>query len=193
MLPPYDSRATLDELERLITETGAQKIFCMGDNYHDDGGEIRLETDAAQTLRKLTSNTEWVWISGNHDRNVSGRWGGIAMAEWTGHGIALRHEATKNSQLPEISGHYHPKIRVPARGRHISRRCFVRGPNHLIMPAFGALTGGLDAGHPAIENAIDGPAQAVMGISGKVLRFPLFSGADEYSGNQPELPLVLPR
>lgn len=173
MLPPYDSRATLDELAGLITTTAAEKVFCLGDNYHDDGGEARLEGEAASLLTKLTQSTEWIWISGNHDRDVSGLWGGDVMAEWVGDGLALRHEATAETALPEISGHFHPKLRVPVRGRHVSRRCFVKGQAHLIMPAFGALTGGLAANHPAIEQAVVGPAEAVIALKEKLVRFDL--------------------
>lgn len=173
MLPPYDSRATLDELAELIEKSNAEKIFCLGDNYHDDGGEARLESTAADLLKKLTQNTQWIWISGNHDRDVSGLWGGEVMAEWVHDGIALRHEATAHTKLPEISGHFHPKLRVPVRGRHVSRRCFVKGEKHLIMPAFGALTGGLVANHRAIEQAVAGPAEAIIALKEKLVRFDL--------------------
>ncbi len=192
MLPPYDSRATLDELAGLITTTAAEKVFCLGDNYHDDEGEARLEGEAARLLTKLTQNTEWVWISGNHDRDVSGLWGGDVMAEWTGDGLALRHEATADTMLPEISGHFHPKLRVPVRGRHVSRRCFVKADKHLIMPAFGALTGGLAANHPAIEQAVLGPAEAVIALKEKLVRFDLgFAPVSSTIIDQPELPLPL--
>ncbi len=192
MLPPYDSRATLDELAGLVATTAAEKVFCLGDNYHDVGGEARLEDQAARLLTKLTQNTQWTWISGNHDRDVSGLWGGDVTAEWTGGGLALRHEATANTKLPEISGHFHPKLRVPVRGRHVSRRCFVKGETHLIMPAFGALTGGLAANHPAIEQAVLGEAEAVIALKEKLLHFDLgFAPALPEALNQPELPLPL--
>ena len=173
MLPPYDSRATLDDLARLIAKTSAKRVFCLGDNYHDGGGEARLEPSASALLSQLTRETEWMWISGNHDRDVSGLWGGQVMAEWIGHGLALRHEATHDTQLPEISGHFHPKLRLATRGRNISRCCFVKGSQHLIMPAFGALTGGLAADHEAIGKAVGGPAEALLMTDKKLLSFQL--------------------
>ncbi len=192
MLPPYDSRATLDELAVLIAETEAEKIFCLGDNYHDDEGEARLEGQAAHLLKKLTQSTQWIWISGNHDRDVSGLWGGEVRIEWIGDGLALRHEATADTKLPEISGHFHPKLRVPVRGRHVSRRCFVKGERHLIMPAFGALTGGLAANDPAIEQAVTGPAEALIALKEKLVRFDLgFAPTRPEIIDQPELPLPL--
>ncbi|QTD54768.1 ligase-associated DNA damage response endonuclease PdeM [Parasphingorhabdus cellanae] len=186
MLPPYDSRATLDELAVLIAASGAEKVFCLGDNYHDDEGEARLESEAANLLSQLTQNAQWIWVSGNHDRDVSGLWGGDVMAEWVGDGLALRHEATADTTLPEISGHFHPKLRVPVRGRHVSRRCFVKAEKHLIMPAFGALTGGLEANHPAIETAVMGPAEAVIAVREKLVRFDLgFAPAQPQSQQEP--------
>jgi DNA ligase-associated metallophosphoesterase len=173
MLPPYDSQATLDELADLVSATGATTVFCLGDNYHDGGGEARLEPEAARQLTAMTAALEWIWITGNHDRDVAGLWGGLVVDEWTGEGLALRHEATANSHLPEISGHYHPKIRIVVRGRHVSRRCFVRGRHHLILPAFGALTGGMAAHDPAIEAYVGGPAEAIIGLKDKPVRFPL--------------------
>ncbi|MGB5724205.1 MAG: ligase-associated DNA damage response endonuclease PdeM [Parasphingorhabdus sp.] len=173
MLPPYDSQATLAELAGLVSATGATTVFCLGDNYHDGAGEARLEPEAARRLVAMTDALEWIWITGNHDRDVAGLWGGSVVNEWTGEGLALRHEASANSILPEISGHYHPKIRVPVRGRHVSRRCFVKGLHHLIMPAFGALTGGMAAQDPAIEACVGGPAEAIIGLKEKPVRFPL--------------------
>lgn len=173
MLPPYDSQATLAALADLVSDTGAATVFCLGDNYHDREGEARLEPEAAKRLVELTSALDWIWITGNHDRDVAGLWGGSVVDEWTGENLALRHEATADSRLPEISGHYHPKIRIAVRGRHVSRRCFVRGRHHLILPAFGSLTGGMAAQDSAIEACIGGPAEAIIGLKDKQVRFPL--------------------
>ena len=190
MLPPYDSRATLHELAGLIDQTKAETVFCLGDNYHDDGGEVRLESEAATLLQLLTSQVEWIWISGNHDRDVSGLWGGTVRSEWTGNDIILRHEATKNPSFPEISGHYHPKYRTAVRGRHVSRRCFVVGDSHMIMPAFGSLTGGMAASDPVIEAIVGGPAQAVISLAEQHVSFPLgFTVKKPKILSQQELPL----
>ena len=50
----------------------------------------------------------------------------------------------------EISGHYHPKATVPARGGAVSIPCFVADARRVMLPAFGAYTGGLDVRDPAI-------------------------------------------
>jgi uncharacterized protein len=177
MLPPYDSVATLHELEMLAGRHRVETVFCLGDNFHDDAGEHRLSGNAATLLRSLIARTSWVWITGNHDRGLTGRWGGQSLAEMEVAGIMLRHEAEKGGRFAEISGHFHPKFRQHVRGRMVSRRCFVRSERKLIMPAFGALTGGLDAGHVAIRAACDlAPderAEALVPMRTGIARFDL--------------------
>ena len=88
-------------------------------------------------------------------------------------GLVLRHEAERGESRPELSGHFHPKLRVRVRGRQVSRRCFVTTPTKLILPAFGALTGGLDAAHPEIIRAVGAGAEALIPVEDRLLRFRL--------------------
>ena len=175
MLPPYDSLSTLEELARLADSHDAQTIVCLGDNFHDDDGERRLGGEAAALLRHLTQAFDWTWITGNHDRNLAARWGGDAVLEIATAGIVLRHEADPADPTPEISGHFHPKYRAVMRKRMVSRRCFVQTGSKIIMPAFGALTGGMDAGDKVIRNACGLAAKDIMAalvpVNGGLTRF----------------------
>lgn len=173
MLPPYDSIATLADLAALVTATDAREVWCLGDSFHDREGCERLPADAQALLRSLTARTRWTWITGNHDAGFADHCGGEIVAEAEVDGLVLRHEACAADPRPELSGHYHPKLRVTLRGRTIARRCFVASPTKLILPAFGALTGGLDAGDPAIVRAVGAPAQALVPVADRLLRFPL--------------------
>ncbi len=56
--------------------------------------------------------------------------------------ICFRHEPTGADG--EIAGHLHPYARVRTRARAVSRRCFAADGQRMIMPAFGAYTGGLN-------------------------------------------------
>lgn len=177
MLPPYDSVSTLEEIATLCRTYRPGKIISLGDNFHDDDGEHRLAQDAAALLVDLACNTEWIWITGNHDRAVSAIWGGKAFDALTLSGITLRHEALIGDPNPEISGHFHPKFRQVLRGRMVKRRCFVKTPRKLIMPAFGALTGGLDVQDAAILKACDlnhdEGVEALVATQSGVARFAL--------------------
>jgi DNA ligase-associated metallophosphoesterase len=172
MLPPYDTIATLTALSALAEQTCATEIWCLGDSFHDSAGCERLPVDAQEMLRVLTSTRRWIWITGNHDRSID-RCGGEVMDEALVDGLVLRHEADRRETRPELSGHFHPKLRVRVRGRQVSRRCFVATPTKLILPAFGALTGGLDADHPEIVRAVGTGAEALVPVEDRLLRFPL--------------------
>jgi DNA ligase-associated metallophosphoesterase len=172
-LPPYDSHATLSALAEEDERTGATRLLCLGDSFHDRFGCERLPASARDLLTGLTSRLEWTWIVGNHDPGFADHCGGRLADEVELGGIVLRHEAVPGDPRPEMSGHFHPKLRVNLRGRHVSRRCFVVSQTKLILPAFGSLTGGLDAHHPEIMRSVGGEAAALVPVSGRLLRFPL--------------------
>lgn len=172
-LPPHDSDATLDMIEALVARTGARAVWSLGDSFHDADGAARLEPRTRARLHSLTERMDWTWITGNHDAGVADMPGGRRVAEAQVGGIWLRHEAEADDPRPEISGHFHPKLRLSLRGRHVSRRCFVGSATKLILPALGALTGGLDAGHGEIRRAVGPGAAALVPVADRLLRFPL--------------------
>jgi hypothetical protein len=156
-----------------VERTGASRLFCLGDSFHDQFGCDRLAGNARELLIELTSRLDWTWIVGNHDPGFADHCGGRIADEVEIGGIILRHEAVRDEPRPEISGHFHPKLRVSISGRRVSRRCFVTSARKIIMPAFGSLTGGLDAHHPEILGSVGGQAAALVPVSDRLLRFPL--------------------
>ena len=172
-LPPYDSHATLTALAAEVDRTSARRLYCLGDSFHDRLGCHRLDAGARELLTSLTSQLDWTWIVGNHDPGFADHCGGRIADEVELGGIILRHEAVRGEARPEISGHFHPKLRVSLRGRRVSRRCFIASPTKIIMPAFGSLTGGLDAHHPEIIGSVGDKAAALVPVSDRLLRFPL--------------------
>jgi len=184
LLPPYDSRETLERLALAIRETGARRVYTLGDNFHDSAGTERLEPHAAGMLAALTRATDWVWITGNHDASMEAKVGGTLADELGIAGMILRHRAKRGETRPELSGHYHPRLHLTVRERRIRRACAVvsrdgTGSGRMILPAFGALTGGMDAADPAILTALQ-PARAIDAVvpaGGKLATFPLWRAA----------------
>jgi len=172
-LPPYDSHATLTALAGEVERTGARRLYCLGDSFHDRFGCERLPADARALLTDLTAALDWTWIVGNHDPGFADHCSGRIAEEIEIAGVILRHEAVRSETRPEISGHFHPKLRLRLKGRQVSRRCFVKSATKIIMPAFGSLTGGLDAHHPEIMGSVGGSAAALVPVSDRLLRFPL--------------------
>ena len=172
-LPPYDSQATLTELAGEIAACGATRLYCLGDSFHDRFGCDRLPAPARELLLSLASRLDWLWIIGNHDPGFADHCGGRLADEVEAGGIVLRHEAVADERRPEISGHFHPKLRLQLRGRRVSRRCFVASSTKLILPAYGSLTGGLDAFHPEIARKTGPGAAALVPVADRLLRFPI--------------------
>ncbi|MGD9809781.1 MAG: ligase-associated DNA damage response endonuclease PdeM [Sphingobium sp.] len=171
-LPPHDSYETALRLAERVKQTGARRIICLGDSFHDGEGASHLEARAGDVLRSLATRAEWIWVTGNHDVSAVFPFG-RAVAEVRLGGIDLRHEVDPAATGPEISGHFHPKLRLQHRGRNLVRRCFLTDGTRLIIPAFGALTGGLDARHPAIHAVLGGPVTALVPGEGRLMRFPV--------------------
>lgn len=170
-LPPYDSVDTLTCLIDAVAATGATRVVCLGDSFHDAGGVDRLAGPVRDTLRRLTRDLDWLWVTGNHDDDAAAALGGRVVVAATVGGIMLRHEALPGDPAPEISGHFHPKLRLTLRGRRVVRRCFAVTPTKLVLPAYGALTGGLDVADPAFARAVGRPLSALVATKDRLLRF----------------------
>lgn len=153
VLPPYDSAATLTRLEEVAGRLQPRTVVCLGDSFHDSDAAARLDAAERARLRTLADAHDWLWIAGNHDPAPSEDFGGRVETEAVLGGLVFRHEALSGTRRAygEVSGHYHPKAAVRLRGRRISARCFVGDGVRLMLPAFGAYTGGLNVLDPAIR------------------------------------------
>ena len=178
MLPPYDSAATLDRLERALDASGATSLWCLGDNFHDSEGAGRLAPALCERLEALSRRVALHWITGNHDHALEKGFGGRVVEEAELAGLALRHKAESQTCHPELSGHFHPRLRVRLRGRTVSRPCFVACSQRLILPAFGALTGGMDADDPVILSFMGNEPCAIIATESRALRFDLQKTAE---------------
>ena len=151
-LPPYDSQATLERLEAVIERRRPARVICLGDSFHDRRAADRLAAEERARVQALASRVAWTWIAGNHDPAPPADWGGTVEQELTLGPLVFRHAADPaRPPAGEVSGHYHPKTRVRVRGKGVSARCFVADGRRLILPAFGAYTGGLSVLDPAIS------------------------------------------
>lgn len=157
MLPPYETVETLDRLASDLTATGARRVICLGDSFDDPAAADSLTGAERDTILRLQAGREWIWIAGNHDPGPVDL-GGSHRAEVIIGGLTYRHETLAGS-TNEVSGHYHPKFALPGAGR--ARPCFVFDAARVILPAYGAYTGGLSAAAPALRHRF-GPKAFVI-------------------------------
>jgi DNA ligase-associated metallophosphoesterase len=144
LLPPYDTAATLGRLARLIARYAPRTVIALGDSFHDRDGPARVADIDRATLGALQRGRDWIWIAGNHDPDPVHGLGGISAATLAIGALVFRHQPEAGAADGEIAGHLHPVARISARGRTVSRRCFASDGTRVVMPAFGAYTGGLN-------------------------------------------------
>ena len=164
-LPPYDTSATIGRLEQLLATHAPKRVICLGDSTHDSGAAERMDAANAERIAAMTGGRDWIWITGNHDPEPPANWGGTVLREVAIGNVVLRHQAgvgTPDDETCEISGHFHPTASVRTRLARVSGRCFALDGRRLVLPAFGAYTGGLNVLDPAIARLFDLAFDVVM-------------------------------
>lgn len=172
LIPPYDTRATLQRLAASMALVKPRRVVSLGDSFHDLGGPARMDPVDRETLRGLVSAVEWVWIEGNHDPEIPDTLGGTVCEEIIVDGLVLRHEPHVGAISGEVAGHLHPCARVAANGRSVRARCFATDGVRLVMPAYGAYTGGLNLRDVAFAPLFPDGALALMIGRDRVLPAP---------------------
>ena len=103
---------------------------------------------------------ELVWAVGNHDADGPKTLPGAVIDEASLAGLVFRHEPEPGARPGEVAGHLHPAARITSGRATTRRRCFVTDGQRLVLPAFGAYTGGLNILDEAFSNLFAGPMLA---------------------------------
>lgn len=160
VLPPYDTQDTLLRLERDLQMSQAAIVVCLGDSFDDIDVLDQLPDQETAWIHRLQAGRRWIWIEGNHDPGPV-QLPGSHLSELPLPPLTFRHIA-KPGVSGEISGHYHPKVRVQTRLRAISRPAFLFDVDRLIMPSYGTYTGGLRSTDAALADLMRPDAQAIV-------------------------------
>lgn len=162
MLPPYDTHAALTKLGALIARLQPDIVVSLGDSFHDGGGPARMAAQDRALLQHMIGACDWIWVEGNHDGKSPETLGGVVRDVLHIGALVLRHTPSHGAAAGEIAGHLHPCARVVGRGRSVRRRCFATDGERLVMPAFGAFTGGLNIRDRAYASIFPHGATALM-------------------------------
>src|SRR5689334_2187009 len=112
MLPPYDTRATLQRVAALVDELEPTTVISLGDSFHDRRARPRMAQDDVLLGRRLTSATGWIWIRGQHDSTTRGSSGGSRGGGGPSGGIGCPRGPPTGRGRRETSGRLHPCARV---------------------------------------------------------------------------------
>jgi DNA ligase-associated metallophosphoesterase len=166
MLPPYDTVATLNRLAGLVARYNPRMVISLGDSFHDRAGSQFLPDAYRDMLKALQQGREWTWIEGNHDPDRPVGLAGAWVQQLHLESLVFRHEPTDGACDGEVAGHLHPAARVVRRGKAVRRACFASDGKRLLMPAFGATTGGLELRHPAMRGLFE-PGELIAHLLGR--------------------------
>lgn len=157
LLPPYDTRETLDRLEREIAALAPRCVVLLGDTLHDGEASIRIAETERARIAALSNRVRLIWVRGNHDPDGAGDLGGETAPLVKVAGLTLQHDPSPGPVVGEIAGHLHPCARIQGPAGGVRRRCFASDGRRLILPAFGAYAGGLNLRDSAFANLFERP------------------------------------
>lgn len=146
-VPSGTTAENLDRLTALLHGWPAQRLVFLGDLLHAAHGRAPRVLSAVAAWREAWSTVEMVLVRGNHDDRAGDpppAWGIEAIDEpWRLGPWACCHHPQSVPGACVLAGHLHPvcHLRGPGRDR-LRLPCFVRDADALILPAFGAFTGG---------------------------------------------------
>lgn len=168
MLPPYDSAATLERLDDEVAALNPSRVVLLGDSFHDKRSIPRMAPADRERLERLAFGRDWLWLEGNHDREALGmdldQLPGSVIETLSLGALRLVHEPQAGEQPGEVAGHLHPAATVAAYARSVRRPCFITDGRRVVLPAFGAFTGGLNVRDPAIAGLFStAPLAAALG------------------------------
>ena len=166
LLPPYETQATLDKLDRDLETTGAETVICLGDSFDDLTAATGIDEASRLWLARLMAGRDWTWITGNHDPGPI-EIGGTHRAELKLQPFTFRHIADP-AERAEISGHYHPTARLAGQ----LKPCFLADAARMILPAYGVYTGGLRS-HDAALTALMAPDALAILTGSRALAIPM--------------------
>jgi DNA ligase-associated metallophosphoesterase len=175
-IPPYDTRETIRRLALALRRHDPARVILLGDSFHDRHGASRLPAEDRAALARLLAPRETVWILGNHDPVPPEGLPGAATDALADGALRFVHIADAAAKPGEISGHYHPKATLATRAGAVTRAAFLADARRMILPAFGAYAGGLDAADPALSRLFPRGGRAFLIGAERLFSVPLSAG-----------------
>lgn len=143
-IPTISQQGDYTNLERLFRKTNPSEVYFLGDLFHST---VNHDWQHFCELIALFPSIKFTLIRGNHDLIHNRQFGQICVEvvdEIVNGDFIYTHEPLE--PVPDgkinIAGHIHPGFVLSGGAREsIKLPCFYATPEHIILPAFGVLTG----------------------------------------------------
>ncbi len=142
-LPPYDTKETINRLASIIAGIKPKTLILLGDTFHDNSSFERMHSKDKANFNKIITQIDTIFIEGNHDSKIS-KFNFRNEKCYKRKNLIFRHIFTKNPNNYEVTGHYHPTVKLMHRGIKFRSPCYVVNNKKIVLPSFGKYTGGID-------------------------------------------------
>lgn len=144
-VPRGATASDLARLAALVDRLAARRLVVLGDLLHARGGRVAALDAAFTRWRGERVRLDVLLVRGNHDAAAGDPppdWRiDVRPAPFPLGSFLLQHEPVAPATGYALCGHLHPGVSIRSGGDAARLPCFVVGPRHTVLPAFGRLTG----------------------------------------------------
>jgi DNA ligase-associated metallophosphoesterase len=172
-LPQLDTLDTIKRMQACLDLFQPEQVVCLGDSLHDGNAINRMRQQYIDEINLMVSGAKkWWWILGNHDPDIPKEINGTRVPFLALERLLLVHEPENLEDFGDVNaqiiGHFHPKARRKLSKHYVRGKCFLKDEQKLMMPAFGAYTGGLDSDDPALTALLASNKSCYLSFNNKL-------------------------
>jgi DNA ligase-associated metallophosphoesterase len=167
-VPRGTTSENLHALDDLVGLTGADHILFLGDFLHARAAHAAGTQAAMLDWRRRRPALRLTLVRGNHDKHAGDPAEllriGLVDEPWSVGPFAFCHHPDLAADGYILAGHVHPAFVLATRFDALRLPCFVVGPRRMILPSFGAFTGGHTVRAEQGERIFVSSGEAVHGV-----------------------------
>lgn len=145
-VPKGTTTENLQALDALVELTGAAQVLFLGDFLHARAAHAASTQAAMLAWRERRRGLRLTLVRGNHDKHAGdpAEQLGIVLVDepHTVGPYSFCHHPDIAAPGYVLAGHVHPVYVLATRSDALRLPCFIAGPRRMILPSFGAFTGG---------------------------------------------------
>lgn len=145
-VPRGTTSENLDALDALIAAHPTREIVFLGDFLHARASHAQATLGAMLAWRARHPDLVLTLVRGNHDRHAGDPAPSLAIGMVDEPHLvapfAFCHHPDIAAPGYVLAGHVHPVYRLSSRHDSLRLPCFLIGPTRMVLPSFGAFTGG---------------------------------------------------
>lgn len=145
-VPRGTTTQNLLALDTLLARYACEEIVFLGDFLHARAAHAAATVAAMLAWRARHRDVRLTVVRGNHDAHAGDPAAALCIRmvdEPHSVGkLSFCHHPDTAAPGYVLAGHVHPVFHLRADGDGLRLPCFLLGPSHAILPAFGAFTGG---------------------------------------------------